>query len=216
MTCYLRLHEVLIGVRTPSQTVDWDAVFRGWRRATTVADRDQLLSSMDLESIDVYDLPTADLSRFSGLIVSDRVDQEFLLQQRNTIHQFLEDGRVVVFSGGLFQPWLPGGNLFVPYDANSEEGGTPLAITPHPVFAGVRAEDFGPEFAYGYHPAPEGAAILVSLPGGKAAVYEDRASSRGTILVHAGHTLLGYATTKGPARQTVPQLIDWINREAQP
>ena len=85
MTCYLRFHEVLVGVRTPERAIDWDAVVSGWQRATTVAHRDQLLSTMALEPIDVYDLPSADLGRFSGLVVSDRVDQEFLHQERDTI-----------------------------------------------------------------------------------------------------------------------------------
>lgn len=101
MTCYLRFHEVLVGVGTPETAIDWDVVASGWQRATTVAHRYQLMSTMALEPIDVYDLPSADLGRFSGLVVSDRVDQEFLHRERDTIRGFLEDGKVLVFIGGL-------------------------------------------------------------------------------------------------------------------
>ena len=90
-----------------------------------------------------------------------------------------------------------------------------LAITPHPIFEGVYPEDLGSDFAYGHHPTPEGAEALVSLPGGEAAVYVDRISTGGVILVHAGHTLLGYAATEGPARRIVPQLLTWIGREVR-
>jgi hypothetical protein len=167
---------------------------------------------MDLEAIDVYDLPKANLEKFSGLIVSDRVDQEFLNKQSNIVREFLEDGKVVVFSGGLFHQWLPGGHTFVPHEAGVSKE-TQLSISPHPIFAGLTGEDLGSEFAYGHHPTPAEAEVIVSLTDGGAAVYVDRFSTRGVILVHAGHSLLGYGADKGAARRIVPQLLTWMTQE---
>lgn len=215
MTCYLRMHEVLLGVRHPERETAWETAFARWQRATSVLDRDSALSELALQPIDVYDLPRADLGRFEGLIVSGRVDQEFLYHQRDAIRGFLDDGKALVFSGQLFRPWLPGGATCVPEQVGPD-GENRLAIAPHPVFEGVRAEDLDGSFAQGHHPAPEGADVLVSLPGGEPVVYLDHVSTRGTILVHAGHTLLGYASATTTARRIVPQLLAWIRHEAQP
>jgi hypothetical protein len=214
MTCYLRMHEVLLGVRRPDREPDWDNAFAQWRQATTVLDRDRALSEMKLQPIDVYELPRADLGRFDGLIVSGRVDQEFLHRQRDAIRGFLDDGKVLVFSGQLFRSWLPGGGACVP-DQVGSSGERQLTIAPHPIFEGVRAEDLESSFAQGHHPAPEGAEVLVSLPGGEPVVYIDRATTDGTILAHAGHTLLGYASSNTTARRIVPQLLAWIGREVR-
>ncbi len=214
MTCYLRMHEVLLGVRRPEGEPVWERVFARWQRATTVLDRDRVLSEMAIHPFDVYDLPRADLGQFSGLIVSGRVDQEFLYRERDAIRQFLGGGRVLVFSGQLFRPWLPGGGTCVP--AQDGAGAAErLVIAPHPVFDGVRPGDLDGSFAQGHHPTPDGAEVLVSLPGGEPVVYIDRASTRGTILVHAGHTLLGYASATTAARRIVPQLLEWIDREGR-
>lgn len=53
----------------------------------------------------------------------------------------------------------------------------------------------------------------MTLPGGEAAVYVDRVSTAGTILVHAGHTLMGYAASNAPVQRLVPQLLAWIGKE---
>src|SRR3990170_8971797 len=70
MTCYQRMHEVLLGVTRPQQPPDWDAILWDWMGVTDVHDRDHMLERMGVEPIDVYDFPTADLSPFTGLIVS--------------------------------------------------------------------------------------------------------------------------------------------------
>ncbi|GGF97691.1 phosphate starvation-inducible protein PhoH [Paenibacillus abyssi] len=214
MCCYLRMHQVLAGVMIPKGEIDWDHVFSKWQTATTVADRDELLSTMELVPIDVYDLGKVDLSQFCGLIVSDRVDQDFLYQERDSIRKFLDAGKVVAFSGGLFREWLPGAQPFV----SCEDGAITeraLIVAQHPIFEGIKPEDMGNNFAYGYHPAPEGVEVLISHADGGAVVYVDRVSTGGVILVHTGHSLLGYGASEGPGRWIVPQLLSWFWKEAQ-
>lgn len=215
MTCYLRMHEVMVGVEHPEKESDWDAVIGEWQRATTVEDRNRALAGMSVEPMDVYDFPQVDLARFAGLILSGRVDQEFLHQKRALIRTFLNAGKVLVFSGQLFRPWVPGGDAFVPKENGSVNGDTAPSIAEHPIFEGVREEDLGRSFVYshGHHPPPEGAEALVTLSGGEPAMYVDRVSTDGTILLHGGHNLLGYSGTGPTARRVVPQLLDWIYRE---
>lgn len=210
MTCYLRLHEVLVGLPASHQPVDWSAAFAAWQEAKSVVDRERILSVLALEPVDIYDLPTADLEKYRGLIVSDRVDQEFLYQHRAMIRDYLDQGGVMVVSGEVFRPWLPGPEPFVLTERDPDAPA--LAVAEHPIFDGLSADDFGPAFGYGYHPAPASAEVLVSSAEG-AVMYVDRESTAGTIVLHAGHTLLGYAARESAARRMIPQLLTWMEQE---
>ncbi|MCI0687899.1 MAG: hypothetical protein L0Y54_11775, partial [Sporichthyaceae bacterium] len=172
-----------------------------------------------LASIDVYDLPAADMAGYVGLIVAGSVDQELLWRERARIRDFLDGGRVLAFSGHLFRPWLPGAGLFVPKTIRSFRAYTVRLVRPHAVFAGVHEDDLtfrrgvAGFFARGHHPPPDGAEIIATLADGEPVVYVDRVSSGGTMLVHAGNDLLGYAGGESTAGRIAPQLVDWIRTE---
>ncbi len=173
----------------------------------------------EVEAIDIYDLPDVDLSRFLGLFVPGLADQEFLLWERERIRAFLDDGKVLVFSGHLFRPWLPGGSAFVPKAIRSVRDYTVQVARPHPIFEGVEPQDLtfrkgvAGFFARGHHPPPDGVEVLLTLAGGEPIVYLDRRSTRGTILAHAGNDLLGYAGSETTAGRIVPQLLRWMRQE---
>lgn len=215
MTCYQRMHEVLLGVTRPQQPIDWDAILWDWMGVTDVHERDHMLERMGVEAIDIYDLPTADLSRFTGLIVSGRVDQELLYQQRDKIRAFLDDGKVVAFSGQLFRPWLPGAPGTTLIDLNTLGGVSAVTFAPHPVLDGITPEALGANFVHGYNPAPAGSEVIASLPDGKAVIYIDRSSTGGTILAHAGVNFMNYIVEDSTVREIIPHLIAWINAEAR-
>lgn len=215
MTCYQRMHEVLLGVTRPTQPIDWDAVLWDWMGVTSVHDRDHMLARMGIEPIDVYDFPRADLSRFTGLIVSGRVDQELLHREHSKIRRFLDDGRTLAFSGQLFRPWLPGASEPALVDLAGLGGIGALTLAPHPIFDGLAAEDLGGVFVHGVYPLPPGSEAVATLPDGQAVTYVDRASTGGTIMAHAGGNLMGYVAVDTPAREIVPRLVAWINQEAR-
>lgn len=215
MTCYQRMHEILLGVTRPEGEIDWDAVLWEWMGVTNLHERNHMLERMGIEPIDVYDVPSADLNRFTGLIVSGRVDQELLHRHRDKLRAFLDGGRVLVFSGQIFREWLPGAPAFVPKSLADVGGVDALRIAPHPIFDGLRPDDLGPVFGHGYYTAPDGAEVVAALPDGEAVLYVDRASRGGTTMVHAGGNLMGYVVVDTPARQIIPRLIDWINQEAR-
>ncbi len=174
-----------------------------------------------VEPLDIYELPDLDLDRFSGLLIPGSVDQEWLHLHREVIEAFLNEGRVVVFSGHLFRPWLPGASSFVPKRISSFRDYTVKVVKPHPVFAGVKPEDLtfrkgvAGFFARGHHPPPPGAEVLLALADGEPITYCDRSSSRGTILLHSGNDLWGYAGDESTAGRMVPQLMDWIRQEGK-
>jgi hypothetical protein len=168
-------------------------------------------------------LPTLDLDRYRALIVSGSCDQEFLLRHAESIRAFLDQGKVLTFSGHLFRPWLPGAGMFQPKTIRSHHDYTVRIVAEHPVFAGVREEDLtfrkgvAGFFARGHHEPPPGSEILVRLVDaehGEPVVYVDRVSTGGVILVHAGNDLLASVDRDSTAGRIAGQLLRWILAES--
>jgi hypothetical protein len=175
-----------------------------------------------IDSHDVYDLPSTDLSGYRGLIVSSGCDQEFLLKHQNRIRAFLDQGKALAFSGHLFRPWLPGAGMFQPKTIHSFRDYTVRILGEHPVFAGVREEDLtfrkgvAGFFARGHHEPPPGAEVLLRLvdaEDGEPIVYVDRVSTAGVILVHAGNDLVASVDRDSTAGRIAPQLVRWMLAE---
>jgi hypothetical protein len=170
-------------------------------------------------TIEVYDLPECDLSVFHGLLIGTNIDQEFLYTHRDVIASFLDDGKVVTFSGHLLREWLPGAGLFVPRPINNHHDYDLTIVPPvHPVFEGVLDADITLQrgvagfFARGHNPPPRGARVVVTLPDGEAAVYEDRVTTRGAMLVHSGNDMIGFGGgVPSTATCLTPQLLDWVD-----
>lgn len=216
MTCYQRMHEVVLGVTRPASPLDWDAILWDWRSISDLHDRDHLLGRMGVDPIDIYSLPHADLRQYTGLIISPRVDQELLYRYRDKIRAFLDDGKVVVFSGELFRPWLPGAGETTQVNIRGIGGIGIVTLAPHEILGDLTTDDLGPGFVYGcYNSTPAGAEILATLPDGKAVLYVDRVSTGGTILAHAGVNLTTYMSEGERTRDLIPRLIVWINSQAR-
>ena len=216
MTCYLRVHNILAAVRPKADLVDWQAVNEKWQNATSVIEPEQLLESMRLDEIDLYSMPETDLSPYIGLILSGRVDQEFLYKHRQVLKDFIDLGNVVVFSGDLDKSWLPGSAASLPISAREGEK-IKVTFSDHPLLPGIDPYDVGNYFVSGHHPVPDGAEIIAKMENGEAAIYVDKVSSGGAIMVHAGHTLLGYAADARSdklSKRLIPQLLEWIRQEA--
>ena len=167
---------------------------------------------------DVYRLPELDLDPFAALHVSGMVDQEFLWREREVIAGFLDSGRVVVFCGQLLRPWLPGCGTFVPAPVTSYRDYVVRIVVRHPVFDGVEADDLTfRRGVAGSSPVATtrrpGAEVLAELAGGQPVTWVDRSTTRGTIFVHAGNDLIGFADDSSAARLG-PQLVDWVEAEA--
>lgn len=171
--------------------------------------------------VDMYGLDTLDLSPYRGLVLTAGADQVFLHRHRQLIGDLLQRGGVVVFSGQICRPWLPGARSFVPRQITSHRDYRVRLPTPHPVFDGVDPNDLTYRrgvagfFARGHHPAPPGAVVPATLPGGEPAVYVDHLTTPGTILVHAGGDLLGYHASDTTAARLAPQLLGWMRREGR-
>jgi len=170
--------------------------------------------------IDQYELKRYDLieAGHKFLIIDEFIDQELMVEQKDQIEAFLNQGNLVFFAGHLFRHWIPGSSLFVPKKINSHLDYV-VTVLDHPIFEGVLSEDVTYNrgvsgfFSRGHHPTPEGAEILLKLPGGEPITYIDRRSSKGTILLHAGRNLMNYRNRDNSAGRIGGQLNSWLYEE---
>lgn len=172
-----------------------------------------------IEVIDLYNIEKTDLTHFLGLIIPGTIDQEFLYLKRQIIKEFLDSKKVIVFNGHLFLSWLPNTFNFVPKKIKNFKDYYIKIIKDHPIFEGVSENDLifrkgvAGFFARGHHPAPKGSEILITFDTGEPVLYIDRKSTMGTILIHSGNDLLGYASEENSSRRIAYQLIKWMFME---
>lgn len=172
-----------------------------------------------VRAVDVYDLASLDLSGVGALLIGDMADQEHLAHHRGLVASFLADGKVVVFSGHLLRPWLPGCRPFVPKQIRMFHDYAVSVVSPHPIFAGVDPRDLtfrrgvAGFFARGHHPPPPGAKVLLALAGGEPVTYLDGRTTAGTVLVHAGGALFDGGDPDSTAVRVLPQLLAWVRAE---
>lgn len=177
--------------------------------------------------VDMYDLASVDLTPYKCMIVLGFVDQDFLVEEKHIIEQFLAEGKIVCFFGNLVTPWLPGQEMFIAKEIKWHGDYNVTIVKPHPIFEGVTEEDLTINrgvkgfFARGHHPAPVGAEVLLTLPAGETITYIDRHSTNGTIFVHVGFC---FFTISGSGMQPVikkttdripAQMLQWAEEEAE-
>ena len=131
----------------------------------------------------------------------------------------LNEGKIVIFCGHLFRNWLPGCSLFMPKRLNSHKDYLVQAIPGAPLVNGVEVDDMvyykgvAGFFARGYYYAPENAEVCLTFTDGKVISYIDRHTTNGTIIVHAGRSILGYKNSENTTKKITEQTIALLKEE---
>ncbi|NOU67899.1 phosphate starvation-inducible protein PhoH [Paenibacillus sp. LMG 31461] len=178
---------------------------------------DPNMKVLDQYDFDAYDLLNAG---HKFLILDEFIDQELMLEHKDRIKAFLDQGNILFFGGQLFRYWIPGASLFVPKTIHSYLD-YQVTVLDHPIFKGVVSDDVTYNkgvagfFSRGHHPVPEGAEVLLRLAGEEPTTYIDRHSSQGTIIVHAGRNLLKYRHVVSSAGRIGEQFYRFLYEEHQ-
>ena len=174
-----------------------------------------------LVRVDQYDLPDTDLGRFAGLVVSSHADQDFLVEHRELVRDYLDAGGALAFSGHLSRRWLPGAGTFVPKPIEDHDDYVVSRARPHPVFDGVAMDDLTYQrgvagfFARGHNPPPEDATVLLQLPGEEPIVWVDKETTAGTVFVHSGNDLVSLSRRETTAARVPTQLLAWLREVSE-
>lgn len=169
--------------------------------------------------IDQYQLDQIDLTPYNVLYITYFVDQEYLLKHKEIIARFLDDGKVVVFCGHLFRKWLPGASPMMPKEIKSYHDYRVQPVEGAPLFEDVKVEDIvynkgvAGFFARGYYQPPKHADICLTFTDGKVITYIDRHTTNGTVIVHAGRSLLDYTKSNKTTDKIGSQMLALLEKE---
>lgn len=187
----------------------------------TMGTRPPVLDSAPITGIDLYDLPSLDLSTMSGVLIGTGCDQVFLHSQQPLLDAFVHAGGRVVICGHVARPFLSGLSTMAPLDHHGPADLKVVRLADHPVWHGVDTHDLtfrnGVAGFYGraYYPTlPPSATVIHGI--GPAALPLDFVYpfGRGEVIVHGGNDLWGYAADATTAARMTPQLLDWLSLDS--
>ena len=169
--------------------------------------------------LQLYDIPFADFSAYAGVIVTNFVEEAFLLEHKEIIENYLNDGGVLLSQTENFLPWLPGCGNWMRSPISLKDREIRLTEPVHPMFAGIDPYDLNYKkgvrgfFSRGYLEAPEHSEVIVEDQAGKAIIYIDRKTTGGTIVAGAGTDLYRFGIQENSSRVLRHQILGWIREE---
>ncbi len=171
-----------------------------------------------VRTLDVYDLPAADLTDVRGLLIGMHCDQRQLQRIQTKLTDFVTQGGRVAVCGQIAHPFLPGLSRFIPLTNYRRDDLIVYARTPHPVWAGVHLDDLTYRrgvagfYGRGFHTPPAGTVVVNGLGLAQLPLDFVYRLGRGEVLVHGGNDLWGYVADSTSAHRLTPQLLDWMER----
>lgn len=169
-----------------------------------------------------YDLPDVDLTAYDGIIISNHVDEDFLVAHNHILDTYLENGGVIFSLAEKSQPWL----TVVPNWQRSpiplKDRESHIIATDNGLFEGVMSEHIEYRkgvrgfFSRGYFATvPERAKVLIADQRGDVIVYVDRTSTKGTIYAGAGTDMYRiYTYEDNTASKVGAQMLAAMHEEA--
>lgn len=149
--------------------------------------------SRGLTFLYLYDLPYADLHAYEGLIITNLVEEQFLLDHKAVLEDYLAQGGVIFSLTETSLPWLTGVSNWKRSPIPLKDREIIISEPVHPMFMGVDAYDINYRkgvrgfFSRGYFgEIPKHAKVLVTDQSGVPIIYVDQYSTNGTIFAGAG------------------------------
>lgn len=173
----------------------------------------------EIAVVDQYAFRAQDLVGADGLLISQHLDEVHLGEHRETLEVFLDRGGTLSLNGPVARPCLdPPGQ----YHALPSQAAREWVIdmgAPHPITAGVAAEDLTYRrgvigfWARGFFDVPEGATVLTRFRASRRpADWLWQRPEGGSLFVHPGNDIWGYAGDATSARPVFAQFLDWASR----
>ena len=172
----------------------------------------------DFDVLDQYAFSEIDLENYKCIAVPSFIDQEYMATQKQKIHDFLNEGKILIFCGHLFRDWIPGASTFMPKEIKSFKDYAVHIQKDHMIFEGVKEDDMTYNkgvagfFARGFYQPPEQAEILLTLGENEVVTYIDPNTTRGTILLHAGNDLFSYMEANKTTDRISVQTLAWVHQ----
>ncbi|HBT72215.1 MAG TPA: hypothetical protein DEB37_08075 [Lysinibacillus sp.] len=170
----------------------------------------------------LYDLPYVDLTAYAGIIITNHVEEQFLLEHKMILDEYLLQGGVIFSLTEISLPWLA--NV-----ANWKRSPIPLKDREIMIeqancslFKGIEPYDINYRkgvrgfFYLGYfEELPSNAVVLITDQSGVPILYVDRHSTNGTIFAGAGTDIYKvFMHEENTSKKLSMQMLDCIREEA--
>ena len=173
--------------------------------------------------IDMYDLPHTDLSAFVGLIITNYVDEDFMISHRSRLENYLEAGGVVFSLAEMSKSYLPNAPIWHRSPTAIKDREIILTEPVYPMFEGIDPYDLNYRqgvkgfFTRGYFKdVPQEATVIVKDELDAPIIYVDRQSTNGVLIVGAGTDLYQvYRDETSSANRLATQIVETIRGEAK-
>lgn len=141
----------------------------------------------------LYDLPYVDLRAYEGIIITNLVEEQFLLEHKAILDNYLAQGGVIFSLTEISLPWLTGASNWKCSPIPLKDREIIISEPIHPMFAGIEPYDINYRkgvrgfFSRGYfEEIPVHAKVLITDQSGVPIIYIDQHSTNGTIIAGAG------------------------------
>lgn len=140
------------------------------------------------EIIYFLDLPKIDLHQFDILIIPSRIEQNFLMENKKQLYDYLQSGKYLVCFGEMTKPWLPKVTWnYCPTNFNwwLKEGRELQLMAhddEHEFFNYMSVNDTRWHYHGSFIP-PVGATPIIINEHNESIIYEDTVSYHGTAII---------------------------------
>ncbi|MBP3223357.1 MAG: hypothetical protein J6M18_05460 [Actinomycetaceae bacterium] len=184
------------------------------------------------ENFDVYSLPSIDLSKYVGLIISMGCDQRFLLKHQEKIASWVENGGRVLVNGQPVLPFLPKMPVWRKLMFHGVDDIWLTRVNEHPIWEGIEMKDLllrtgvpgehtfeelldigvGGFYARAYMVGLSDDAVVVNgIGSGQLPVDVVYPLGRGEVIMHSGNDLEGFDTTCGEKKYLRPRVLAYLS-----
>ncbi|HLR20348.1 MAG TPA: hypothetical protein VK115_10675 [Staphylococcus sp.] len=183
------------------------------------------LTALDIQRglvfLNVYDLPQTNLNIYDGVIISNHVDESYLVAHDNILKDYINQGGVIFSLVEKSLPWLTYVSNWKRSTISLKDRSLEIKATDNGLFEGVKTKDL--EFRQGvrgffsrgfFGSIPDEAKVLITDQEQKPIVYVDR-RHKGTIYAGAGTDMYRiYTNEDNSSNQVGLQMLNAIRAEA--
>ena len=186
---------------------------------TRLTDKDRRLGLIFLH---VYDIPYADLSAYEGIIITNFVEEAFLLENQTILKRYLDQRGVIFSQVENSLPWLPGCGKWVRSPIPIKDREFHYTEPVHQLFQGIDLYDLNYKkgvkgfLTRGYFDRiPLNAEVLLTDQDKQPVLYIDRHTTKGVIIAGAGTALYGYGIQENSTKYLSEQILSYIREKAK-
>lgn len=184
-----------------------------------------------VRAIDVYDLPSVNLDRYSGLLVDGGCDQRFLCAHRQRLDTWVTAGGRIVANGHPVVRWLEKMPAHRTLDFHTPQDLWLYPMGAHPIWEGVdrtelifrtgvpgthsleQLHDIGVAgfYAHAYLvDLPQRCVTITGIGQGRLPVDVAWAQGEGEVVLHIGNDLSSFATPNTTTAQLAHRVITYL------